>query len=109
MCVFCKIANHKQQEEDIIYEDNDVFVVPSICPVAEIHLLIIPKEHIGSVTDLSEQNINLMGHMILIAKKMAEEKDLNKKGYKLAINVGHGGGQVVDHLHLHLLGGGGLK
>lgn len=109
MCVFCKIANHEQQQEDIIYEDGLVYVIPSICPVVKTHLLVISKRHIESVIQLQEEDKGLLGHMILIAKKIAKDKDLDERGYKLAINVGRGGGQVIDHLHLHLLGGSGLK
>lgn len=108
MCIFCQIANHQQQAE-IIYEDAKVVVFRDIKPKAKVHLLIIPKTHIESVNDLRDDDQELMGYLLLIAQKMAYENNVARTGYRLVINVGRGGGQIVDHLHLHLLGGGDLK
>ena len=103
-CIFCKIIN-KEAPADIVYEDNSVIVFKDINPSAPIHLLIVPKKHIISINNLKEQDKELVGYMFLIAKKIAEEQDISKTGYRLIINVGKGSGQIIDHLHLHLLGG----
>lgn len=101
-CVFCKIIN-KEEPTDIIYEDSNVIVIKDIKSRAPIHLLIIPKKHIISVNHLEDEDKALVGDLILTAKKMAQEKKLND--YKLLINIGKQAGQVIDHLHLHLLSG----
>ena len=101
-CIFCKIIN-KKIPADIVYEDNSVIVFKDIKPSSPIHLLIVPKKHIASINDLEEQDKELVGYMFLIAKKMAEKQGVLETGYRLAINVGRGGGQIIDHLHLHLL------
>jgi len=99
-CLFCTIIN-KEEKSDVIFENNDVIVIKDIEPKAKVHLLVIPKKHIDSIKEVEEEDRNLMGELILIAKKVAQEKEL--KGYKLVINVGREGGQVIDHIHLHLL------
>jgi len=101
-CIFCKIIN-KEKESTIIYEDDKIIAVKDIYPKAPVHFLIIPKKHILSVDQLKAEDKTLMGEMILTAKKIAREKNL--KGYKLIINVGREGGQIIDHIHLHLLSG----
>ncbi len=105
-CIFCKIAK-KEISSEMIYEDDDVFVFSDIHPKAPVHLLLIPKVHIQSVAHLEDGHGVLIGKLLLAAKMMAAKKGL--AGYKLIINVGREGGQVVDHLHLHLLGGWGNK
>lgn len=100
MCLFCKIAK-KEIPSEIVYEDEKVVVFKDINPQAPIHLLIIPKKHIPSVDHIEIEDKSLMGELILTAQRIAKEKDL--KGYKLQINVGRDGGQIIDHLHLHLL------
>ncbi len=99
-CVFCKIVN-KEAPAEIVYENGKIIAFKDIHPQAPIHLLIIPKKHIASVDHLELEDKELMGELILAAQKIAREKNL--KGYKLQINVGRPGGQVIDHLHLHLL------
>lgn len=103
-CIFCKIIN-KEAPAKIISEDAQIIAFEDVKPAAPIHILIIPKRHIPSVDDLKPEDKDLMGELLLTAKLIAEKLTLNKKGYKLAFNVGRGGGQIVDHLHLHLLGG----
>jgi len=103
-CIFCKIAN-KEISSEIIYEDGEFIVFKDIKPKAPIHILIIPKVHIESVNHLESQNKEMMGALFLIAKKVAQKIGVDKTGYKLVFNVGKGGGQLIDHLHLHLLGG----
>lgn len=101
-CIFCKIAK-KEIQADIVYEDDKVIAFKDINPKASLHLLIIPKKHILSVNHIEIQDKILMGDLILAAQKIAKEKKL--QGYKLMINVGRDGGQIVDHLHVHLLSG----
>jgi len=101
-CIFCKIIN-KEKESTIIYEDDRIITIKNIYPKAPVHFLIIPKKHILSVDQLEAEDKTLMGEMILTAKKIAREKNL--KGYKLIINVGREAGQIIDHIHLHLLSG----
>ncbi|HOK00395.1 MAG TPA: histidine triad nucleotide-binding protein [Candidatus Pacearchaeota archaeon] len=99
-CLFCKIIN-KEVSSDIIYEDDKFLAFKDINPKAPIHFLIIPKKHITSINHLQEEDKMLIGELIFLAKKIAEEKNLD--GYQLHINVGRNGGQIIDHLHLHLL------
>jgi len=101
-CIFCKIAN-KILPAEIVYEDERVLVFKDIEPQAALHLLIIPKKHIPSVDHVGIEDKALMGELILVAQKIAQEKKL--EGYKLQINVGRSAGQLIDHLHLHLLSG----
>ena len=103
-CVFCKIIK-KEIPADIAYEDDNVIVFKDINPSAPIHLLIVPKKHIPSINNLELEDKELIGYMFLIAKKVAEEQTISEAGYRLIINVGRDAGQIVDHLHLHLLGG----
>ncbi|MCD5397222.1 MAG: histidine triad nucleotide-binding protein [Candidatus Pacebacteria bacterium] len=103
-CIFCQIIN-KEAPADIVYEDNSVIVFKDINPSAPIHLLIVPKKHIISINNLKKQDKELVGYMFLVAKKIAKEQGVSEIGYRLIINVGKGGGQIIDHLHLHLLGG----
>lgn len=101
-CIFCKIIN-KEMPTDMVYEDDNFIAFKDIHPKAPVHILILPKKHIISVNHLEIQDKALMGELILIAQKIAKDKNL--KGYKLLINVGREGGQIIDHLHLHLLAG----
>jgi histidine triad (HIT) family protein len=99
-CLFCDIAQ-KKISSDIVHEDEKFFVFKDINPKASFHVLIVPKKHIESIDHVELQDKELMGELILCAQKVARGKNL--QGYKLAINVGRKGGQLIDHLHLHLL------
>lgn len=101
-CIFCKIVN-KEIPSEIVYEDEGILAFKDINPQAPVHLLIIPKKHIPSVDHVELEDKELMGELVLAAQKIAREKNLS--GYKLMINVGRPAGQVIDHLHLHLLSG----
>jgi histidine triad (HIT) family protein len=101
-CIFCKISKG-EISSDTIFEDEDVKVFKDIHPKAPVHLLVIPKTHIESIAQLKSDHRNLVTTMIYAAKQVAEEQHL--PGYKLVFNVGREGGQIVDHLHLHILGG----
>ena len=103
-CVFCNIIN-KTIESQILFEDAHLIVIKDILPKAPVHLLIIPKKHVLSINHLDMEDQPLAGEMIVVAKKMAEQYGVSESGYKLIFNVGRDGGQVIPHLHLHLMGG----
>ena len=103
-CIFCQIVAGKITSE-ILYQDEEVIAFRDINPRAPIHLLIIPKKHIPSLTHLSEAELPLMGHMVNVANQLAKREGISDSGYRLVINCGKEGGQLVPHLHLHLLGG----
>ena len=107
-CIFCKIVK-KEIPAEIIFEDGDVVAFKDVNPIAPVHILIIPKEHIESINDLQEEDSELMGKMIFTAKKIAKDFDVSERGYKLLIRTGEWGGQEVPHIHLHLIGGAKLK
>lgn len=103
-CIFCKIANG-QSPAQVEFEDDKVIVFWDMQPLAPIHLLVVPKKHITSLTKCTEQDAEILGHMTLIATKIAHDKNLDDDGYRLVINQGVHGGQIVEHLHMHLIGG----
>jgi len=103
-CIFCKIARGEIQS-NLIYQDETAVAFPDTNPKAPVHLLIIPRKHIESVADLAGDEEKLMGHLILVANKLAQEQGISDTGYRLVINCGPHGGQMVAHLHIHLLGG----
>jgi len=102
-CLFCKIGA-KQIPGKIVYEDDRVFAFEDINPQAPVHILISPKKHFASLSDAGEEDAALLGHMALVAAKLARERQL-EAGYRTVFNNGAGAGQSVFHLHLHLLGG----
>lgn len=103
MCIFCKIAA-KKKTADIVYENDKVVGFRDINPKAPVHILIVPKKHIPSIKDAGEGDRDMLGEILLTAKIIAKEQKIDE-GYKLVFNAGRKGGQVIDHLHLHLLGG----
>ncbi len=103
-CIFCQIIAGKVPS-DIIYQDEEVIAFRDINPQAPIHLLIIPRKHIPSIAHLPEAELPLIGHMVNVANQLAEREGIAEDGYRLIINCGAEGGQLVPHLHLHLLGG----
>ncbi len=103
-CVFCQIIASKLPS-DILYQDEEVMAFRDINPQAPTHVLIIPKKHIASLTELGEGEASLMGHMVSIANQLARREGVAQSGYRLVVNCGQEGGQLVPHLHLHLLGG----
>ncbi len=88
-------------DANIVYQDDNMIAFDDINPKAPIHILFVPKKHIHSVIHLGQEDKELMGEMILAIQKIAKEKELN--GYRIIINVGREGGQIIDHLHFHLL------
>jgi histidine triad (HIT) family protein len=103
-CLFCKIANG-EIESEIAYTDDQVVAFEDVNPQAPVHTLVIPKKHISTVNDLNESDNELMGHMLSIGKKLAKEKGISDKGYRMILNTNREAGQSVFHIHLHLMGG----
>ena len=101
-CIFCKIAK-KEISSEIIYENKDIVVFADIKHAAPKHYLIVSKRHIESINHIKTKDSELITEIIFTAQKIA--KKLKLKGYKLVFNVGREGGQTINHLHLHLLGG----
>ena len=101
-CLFCSIAK-REKESNVQYEDDKFIAFDDIYPKAPVHILLVPKKHIHSVDHVKEEDRELMGSLILVAREIARQKGL--QGYQLHFNVGREGGQIVDHLHLHILGG----
>jgi histidine triad (HIT) family protein len=96
-------------ESDIIYEDEQIFAIHDINPVAKVHILIIPKKKILTINDLSEEDINLIGSMFICAKNLAKKYNIDQSGYRLLFNTNEDAMQTVFHIHLHLIGGEKLK
>ncbi len=103
-CVFCNIVKREIQS-DILHETDNLIVIRDIMPKAPVHLLVVPKEHIPSITDIEQSHGALMGELIVTAKQIAQKQNIAESGYKLVFNVGKDGGQVIPHIHLHILGG----
>lgn len=103
-CIFCKIVK-KEIPTEFVFEDDELVIFRDIQPKAKFHLLITPKKHILSVNEVEESDAKLIGKMVYQAKLAARELGFAESGYKLIFNCGEDGGQMVLHLHLHLLGG----
>jgi histidine triad (HIT) family protein len=103
-CVFCRIVRGGTPTE-ILYATDRLVVFADHRPQAPVHLLIVPKSHIRSVNDLSPEEAPVLGEMALAAGEMAHRLKVAESGYRLFINVERGGGQVIFHLHMHLIGG----
>jgi len=103
-CIFCKIAEGKLPAT-IIYHDKKVVVFDDIYPKAPQHKVIIPRKHIATLNDLEEEDKDLVGHMVFVAKCLAQELGISDSGYRILMNCNADGGQAVYHIHLHLIGG----
>lgn len=103
-CIFCKIANGDILA-DFVAQTDRLVVFKDIKPMAPVHLLIVPRQHIRSINDLDEADKPLIAEMIMTAREMAVRMGVDQSGYRLFFNVEKGGGQEVFHLHLHLIGG----
>lgn len=103
-CIFCKIAK-KEIGTLIEYEDESIIAFDDKNPQAPIHVLIIPKKHIARVNDITAHNMKLLGKMIIAAQGIARKRGVFDSGYRLVINCGKDSGQLIEHLHIHLLGG----
>jgi len=103
-CIFCQIAQ-KQIPTKLEYEDEDIVAFNDLHPRAPVHILIVPKKHLVSIAQLEEKDATMVGKLIYAAKILAEKKGIVENGFRLCFNTGKHSGQIVDHLHLHLLGG----
>jgi len=103
-CVFCRIVAG-EISADIVYRDKELIAFRDIHPQAPTHILIIPKSHIASLTESTTKQQALMGRLILLAKELAEKEGISASGYRLSVSCGADGGQLVPHIHFHLLGG----
>ena len=95
----------KEIESEIIYEDDQIFSIKDINPAAKVHLLIIPKKRINTINDVKNEDKDLIGSMVLVAKELTKKYEIDQSGYRLVWNTNSDGGQTVFHIHLHLLGG----
>jgi histidine triad (HIT) family protein len=103
-CIFCQIVSGKIPG-DMVYQDEEIVAFRDINPQAPVHLIITPRRHIPSLVHLSEADFPLVGRMVAVANRLAKEEGVADSGFRLVINCGKEGGQVVPHLHLHLIGG----
>ena len=103
-CIFCKIVAGEIPTE-ILYKDEEIIAFRDIKPLAPVHLIIIPRKHVPSLNEMKEGDAALVGRMVAVASKLAQDEGIAEKGYRLAINCGKEGGQLVPHIHMHLLGG----
>jgi len=103
-CLFCKIVENKIPSK-IVYEDERVLAFEDINPQAPVHILVIPKKHISTSLEIKSDDNELVGYMFQIANKIAKEKNIAERGFRLVMNCNRESGQTVFHIHLHLLGG----
>lgn len=103
-CVFCKIAAGTI-DADVVFEDDKVIAFRDLNPQAPTHILIIPRNHVSTINDLTQAEVADAGHLFLAAKAVAKQEGLHDKGYRVVMNCMEGAGQSVFHIHMHLLGG----
>ena len=103
-CLFCKIIN-REIPAKIVYEDSQVLAFEDIKPQAPVHILIIPKEHLATLNDVSEEKQGLLATMLMKTREIARQKGLATTGYRTVLNTARDAGQEVFHIHFHLLGG----
>jgi len=103
-CVFCKIVKGELPAK-VVYEDDLIMAFHDINPQRKVHVLVIPKKHIASMNDLTEEDKELMGHLMVKIPEIAKKLGVDKDGYRLIVNTGKHGGQEIYHIHFHLLGG----
>ena len=103
-CIFCKIIAG-DIPSDILYRDEEVIAFRDVNPVAPTHILIIPVEHLSTTQEIPDDNTSLAVKMFQVANRLANQESISENGYRLVINCGEQGGQIVEHLHMHLIGG----
>ncbi len=101
-CIFCQIVSG-EIESEILYRDDEVVAFRDIDPRAPTHVLIMPRKHVSSLAEVEDEA--LIGRMVKVAKELAKQEGIAERGYRLVINCGRDGGQIIPHLHMHLLGG----
>lgn len=107
-CIFCKIAAG-EIPSNIMYQDEDVIVFPDIKPITPTHLLVVSRKHIPSLAQMADDETPIVGKMTRVANQLARKQGIAESGYRLTINSGADSGQIVPHLHMHLMGGRALK
>ena len=103
-CIFCKIIN-REIPSDIVFEDDKILAFKDVNPIAPVHVLIVPKEHIESAMALTDENSLVVAHIFNKASEIAEKMGVAESGFRIVNNCGKDGGQTVMHLHFHLIGG----
>lgn len=103
-CIFCKIANGEIPSTKV-FENDELLAFEDANPAAPVHVLVIPKKHIATLNDVEDADEGLLGRLLLSAKAVAREKGLREKGYRTVFNTLRGGGQLVFHIHMHVIGG----
>lgn len=103
-CLFCKIINGEIPSTKV-YEDDEILAFRDINPLAPVHILVIPKKHISSLTDLKPEDEKIVGKIYTVINKIAEQEKIAENGFRVVVNCGEDGGQAVKHLHFHILGG----
>jgi len=103
-CIFCRIVN-KELPAKIVYEDDKVLAFHDINPQAPYHILVIPKKHISTLLELTEEDKDLIGHIYLVMNKLAQELGVAERGYRVVVNCNREAGQTVFHVHFHFLAG----
>ncbi|MGA7966454.1 MAG: histidine triad nucleotide-binding protein [Gammaproteobacteria bacterium] len=103
-CLFCRMVAG-EIKPGTVYEDDEILAFHDINPQAPLHVLVIPKRHIATTNDLTDDDAGLMGRLVLAARKIAVDEGVDEAGYRLVINCNAGAGQSVFHVHVHLLGG----
>jgi histidine triad (HIT) family protein len=103
-CVFCKIASGEIPAR-ILYRDDEVFAFPDINPLTPVHILVLPVKHIASLAEMKDAETPLFSKMVRVANQLAKEHGIFRSGYRLTVNSGADAGQLVPHLHIHLMGG----
>jgi len=103
-CIFCQIASGEIPSE-VLHQDDEVIAFRDINPQAPVHIIVVPKKHVATLADLMGEELPILGKMAGAAKKLAEREGISEKGYRIVVNCGPEGGQLIPHLHMHLLGG----
>ncbi|KZN14671.1 MULTISPECIES: histidine triad nucleotide-binding protein [Marinomonas] len=103
-CLFCKLVKG-EIPATILYQDDDVIAFEDIMPQAPCHFLVIPKRHISTLNDLTDEDASLVGKLQITAAKVAKQKGISEEGYRVVMNCNEMGGQTVYHIHMHVLGG----
>jgi histidine triad (HIT) family protein len=103
-CVFCRIAE-KKMDAPVVHEDDMAVAFRDMNPQAPVHILVVPKKHIRSMGEVGPKDEALLGHLLYVARKLADDEGLPRNGYRIVLNTGANAGQTVFHLHVHLLGG----
>lgn len=103
-CLFCRIVARTIPSK-IVFEDDVAVAFEDVNPQAPVHVLVVPRRHVGSIAELQAADAGLMGHLMVAGAAIAKQKGVSESGYRIVINTGKNGGQTVFHLHLHVLGG----